>query len=165
MKFYTLIVLFFSLNNNISAQDTIQPPYKKFPSYPPVKLLNADSTSFYTKDDLPKKKKVMLVLFNPQCEHCQHEAETLTNNLDKFKKIHIVMTTTAPIYEMLNFANKYKLAEKSNIVFAQDTNYFLLSFYNLRNLPFHAFYGKNKELISVAEGSMTLEKIMTELSK
>jgi peroxiredoxin len=165
MKTCTLLFLFFSFFTTISAQDTIQAPYKKFPSYPPVKLLNTDSTSFYTKDDLPKKKKVMLVLFNPQCEHCQHEAETLTNNLDKFKKIHIVMATTAPIHEMVEFAHKYKLAEQTNIVFAQDTHYFLLSFYNLRNLPFHAFYGKNKELITVAEGSMTLEKIMTALGK
>jgi thiol-disulfide isomerase/thioredoxin len=149
----------------IKAQDSTLAPYKKFPTYPPVKLLLPDSTSFYTKEDLPKKKKVMLVLFNPQCEHCQQEAENLSQNLDKFKDTHVVMATTAPLYSMNEFMEKYKLGGYKNIVFTQDTHYFLLNFYNLHNLPFHAFYNKNKQLISVFEGSMTLEKIFAELNK
>ncbi len=165
MKRVFLLSLFIFACIHSFAQDSLLAPYQKFPTYPPVKLLLPDSTHFYTKADLPEKKKIMLVLFNPQCEHCQQEAENLAKNLDKFKKIHIVMATTAPLFEMKGFAKKYQLDGKDNIVFAQDTNYFLLSFFNLHNLPFHAFYGKKRELISVAEGSMTIEKIVAELSK
>jgi thiol-disulfide isomerase/thioredoxin len=149
----------------VKAQDSTLAPYIKFPTYPPVKLLLPDSTSFYSKDNLPKKKRVMLVLFNPDCEHCQHEAEILNQNIDKFKDIHIVMATTAPLYLVKKFMEKYNLGGYKNIVFVQDTHYFLLSFYNLHNLPFHAFYDKKGKLISVFEGSMTLEKIFTELNK
>lgn len=140
--------------------DTIQHPYLKFPTYPPVKLLLPDSTSFYTKQDLPKKLPVMVMVFNPQCDHCQHETEELIRNMDKLKNVQIVMATSSPFADMKGFIEKYKLGQYSNIVVAQDTHFFLLSFYMLHNLPFHAFYNKKKELISAFEGSMTMEKIL-----
>ncbi len=143
--------------------DSVKHPYQKFPTYPPVRLLQTDSVSFYTKEDLPKKKPVMLVLFNPQCQHCQHEAEELTKNIDQFKDVQIVMATTMLFDSMMTFREKYKLADHPNIVVAQDTHFFLPSFFMIHNLPFHAFYNKKKELISVFEGSMTIEKMVKEL--
>lgn len=145
----------------LTAQtDTIQHPYQKFPTFPPVQLLLPDSVSFYSKKDLPKKMPVMLVVFNPQCDHCQHETEELIRNMDKLKNVQIVMATSSPFADMKGFIEKYKLDQYKNVVVTQDTHFFLLSFYMLHNLPFHAFYNKKKELLSVFEGSMTMEKIL-----
>lgn len=105
----------------------------------------------------------MLVVFNPQCDHCQHETEELIRNMDKLKNVQIVMATSSPFTDMKDFIEKYKLAQYKNVVVTQDTDFFLLNFYMLHNLPFHAFYNKKKELISVAEGSMTIEKILAVL--
>lgn len=140
--------------------DTIQHPYQKFPTFPPVQLLLPDSASFYTKKDLPKKMPVMLMVFNPQCDHCQHETEALIQHMDQFKNVQIVMATSSPFADMKDFIVKYKLDQYKNVVVTQDTHFFLLNFYMLHNLPFHAFYNKKKELISVFEGSMTIEKIL-----
>jgi len=140
--------------------DSIEAPYKKFPFFPPMKLLLPDSSSFYTKDDLPKKKAVMLMLFNPQCEHCQHETEELIKNIDKFKDIHIVMATSMLFDSMMVFREKYKLAQYDNIVVGQDSQFFLITYYMLHNLPFLAFYNKKKELISVFEGSLGMEEVL-----
>jgi hypothetical protein len=140
--------------------DTIKPPYEKFPSYPPVKLLLPDSVSLYSRADLPKKMPVMVMVFNPQCEHCQQATEAMVAQIDKFKEIQIVMATTAPFGDMLAFRKKYRLDQFKNIVVSQDPNFFLNSFYMLETLPFYAFYNKNKELISAGESSMTVEKIL-----
>lgn len=144
----------------VAQADTVQLPYQKYPTYPPVKLLLPDSVSVYQKEDLPKKKPVMLMLFNPQCDHCQHETEALIQNIDKFKNIQIVMATTAMYPDMMAFREKYKLAQYQNIVVSRDPDYFLFSFFSIHNFPFHAFYNKKKELISIFEGSMTIEKIL-----
>lgn len=165
MQKFAFLVFIICSFTKANSQDSIAAPYLRFPSFPPVKLLKADSSGFYKKADLPDKKKIMLVIFNPQCDHCQHEAETLSKNLDKFEKTHIVMAAIGPLAEINDFARKYNLANKSNIQFTQDTHYFLLSFYNLSNLPFHAFYNKKKELISVKQGSLSIDKILTELDK
>ncbi|MBL7732138.1 MAG: redoxin domain-containing protein [Chitinophagaceae bacterium] len=164
-KTILLTVLVVSVSALFAQQDSIQPPYKKFPVYPPAKLLLPDNTSYYTKDDLPKKKPVMLMLFSPQCEHCQHETEVMTANMDKFDNVHIVMATTAPMPELLAFREKYKLTQFDNIVLCRDQDFFLFTFFALHNFPFHAFYNKKKELISAFEGSMTLEKVLSQFGK
>jgi hypothetical protein len=145
--------------------DSTKAPYLRFPNFPPVKLLMPDSASFFTKDNLSKKSAVMLMLFNPQCEHCQHETEEIIKTIDQFKGIQIVMATSMLFDSMMTFREKYKLAAYKNITVAQDTHYFLPSYYMIRNLPFLAFYNKKKELISVFEGSMPIAKALEELKK
>lgn len=102
----------------------------------------------------------MLMLFNPQCEHCQHETEEIIKNIDKFKDIQIVMSTSMPFDSMKAFREKYKLAQYDNIIVAQDTHYFLPSFYMIRNMPFLAFYNKKKELISIFEGALPVDRVL-----
>jgi thiol-disulfide isomerase/thioredoxin len=161
MKKIIASLVFASLTVTAFCQtDTIQHPYLKFPTYPPVQLLLPDSVSLYNKTDLPKKMPVMVMVFNPECGHCQIATETIVQNIDKFKNIQIVMATSAPFSQMLTFREKYKLDQYENIVVTHDANFFLTSFYMLHNLPFFAFYNKKKELISAGESSMTVEKIL-----
>lgn len=140
-------------------------PYKKHPFFPPAKLLLPDSSSWFTKADLPKKKPVMLVLFNPKCEHCQHETRELVAQIDRYKGIQIVMATTAPFEDMKKFREEYGLSGLSNVTVGWDNSFFLPVYFDIHNLPFHAFYNKKGELISVFNGSMTVEKTLAELEK
>lgn len=105
------------------------------------------------------------MLFNPQCEHCRHETEEIIQHIDKFKHIQIVMATSAPFDSMMAFRERYQLAKFSNIIVAQDTHYFLTSFFKVHSLPFLAFYNRKKELITVAEGSVPVEKIVAAFEK
>ena len=107
----------------------------------------------------------MLMIFNPQCEHCQHETEQVIKNIDGFKDVQIVMATLMPYDSMMKFREKYNLAQYDNIIVGQDIQYFLPTFYMIEQLPFLAFYNKKKELISVFEGSMPVEKVLEELKK
>lgn len=140
-------------------------PYKRFPTPPPFKLLLTDSATYFTKDGLAKKKAVMIMLFSPDCEHCQHKTEEIIQHIDAFEKVQIVMSTTFPFDKMVGFYNKYDLKRFDNIIMGKDINYLLPTFYNIRNLPFLAFYNKKKELISVFEGALPIEKIIEETRK
>jgi hypothetical protein len=144
----------------ISAQADTIPPYKKTTNFPAVRLLLPDSVSYYTKSNLDKKSAVMLMLFNPQCEHCQHETEVLVKNIDRFKKIEILMVTSMPFDSMTNFIAKYNLAKYKNIVVARDENYTLISFFRIRFLPAIALYNKNKEFQTLFEGSMNIDEAL-----
>lgn len=164
-KYFLGVVLTLLMLPGYSQNDSLQPPYKRFPFFPPVKLLLPDSVSYFTKDDLSKKSPVMLMIFNPACEHCQHETEEIIKNIDRFKGKQIVMATMMPFDSMMRFREKYKLTKFKNIIVAQDTHYFLPEFFMIRQIPFLAFYNKKKELISVFEGSMPIEKAIGELKK
>ncbi len=161
LAFLTILIC---LSVSTRAQTDTLPPYKKFPIFPPVKLMLADS-SFFTKDMLPRKTPVLLIVFNPQCDHCQHETEEILKSIDRFKDIQIVMSTSAEFSQMKDFIEHYNLASQKNIVVGSDPGFFLNTFYRMHNMPFLAFYNKKKELISVFEGSMPINKVLEELEK
>jgi thioredoxin-related protein len=137
----------------------MQPPYKRFPTIPPLKLMPIGSTTIFTKDQLKKNRPVLIMLFSPDCEHCQHETEELIKNIDHFKKIQIVMATMMPFDKMTAFYDRYDLKRFDNIVVGQDIYYLLPSFFKVRNLPYMAMYDKKGKLLSTFEGNMSMDKL------
>lgn len=140
--------------------DTMRPPYQRYPTVPALYLLLQDSSTKYTKADLPKKKPLLIVLFSPDCEHCQQEAEQMVTRKEDFKDIHVVMATTYPLHRMNEFAKKNGLTTMKNVVVAKDQHYLLPPFFNIRNYPFMALYNKNGNLIKTLEGAVGTEKIL-----
>ncbi|HEX2606745.1 MAG TPA: thioredoxin [Flavisolibacter sp.] len=140
--------------------DTTTPPYKKFPTLPPVQILLGDSTTKFTKESIAKGKPVLFMVFSPDCSHCQHEAEELVAHRDEMKDIQIVMITLHPLWQMNEFVKNYKLDQLKNVVVGKDVYYIMPSFYNIGNLPFLAMYNKNGGLISVFEGSLGISKVI-----
>ena len=124
------------------------------------RLQLVDSVTTFTKESLTRKSPLMLVLFNPQCEHCQHEIGEIIKNIDKFKKIQIVLATTMPLDSLRKFYMKNELMKYENIIAGCDKSYFLVSFFLIHNFPYLAFYNKKKELISTFEGTMLISKIL-----
>ena len=161
MKKWLLGLLIMVACGTVQAQlaDTAQAPYLRFPTLPPLQLMLGDSTK-YTKGDLPRKKPVLLMLFSPDCSHCQHTAEELLQLKNEIKGIHIVMATLHTLDKMNEFVAKYRLNELPNVVVGRDMYYLMPSYYNIKNLPYLAFYNKKGELIKGFEGSMSVEKIL-----
>ena len=163
-KCFLIIVLTITTLAIYCQAYTTQPPYKRFPVLPPIKILLTDS-SYFTKSDFKKKSNILIMLFNPDCDHCQHETEELIKHIDRFKNVQIIMATIMPFDAMKSFRRKYELSKYKNIVVGRDEHFFLVPFYNVSNLPFLAFYNKKGNLISVFEGSMPIEKVWAEFEK
>ncbi|MGC4036452.1 MAG: redoxin domain-containing protein [Chitinophagaceae bacterium] len=165
-KFQSLLVAAL-ISMTIYAQSGTepQPAYLRFPTVPPIKILKVDSATYFTKENLSKKKPTIVMVFNPGCEHCQHETEEIIKNIDEFKDIQVVMATPQSFTEMKDFYKTYKLANYSNIIVGRDEHFTLPSFYSIRSLPFLAFYDKKQNLISAHEGSMLIPKMLEEIKK
>ena len=163
-KIIAFFLLLTAMQYAFAQKDSVQSPYLRFPVFPPVQLMLSDSTLF-SKNDLGKNAAVILMLFSPECDHCQHTTEELIKQIDKFKKYEIVMATTLPFESMKAFRNKYALANHSNIIVGHDRKYFLPVFYNIHSLPFFAFYNRKKELITVFEGTLSINRMLEILTK
>src|SRR5690242_18607924 len=111
---FLLLMLLGFVSRGLAQQDP-EPPYKKFKTIPPFKIMLPDSTNYYTKDDLPRKKAVLMMLFNPICEHCKHETEDIIKNIDKFEDVQIVMATSMPFDSMKVFRDRFHLDQYPNI--------------------------------------------------
>jgi len=164
MKSWLLRLVLLCISIPSFAQvDSTTPPYKKFPTLPPIQILLGDSITKYTKENLPLNKPVLFMLFSPDCSHCQHETEELLAHKDYLKNIQVVMITLNPLWQMNEFVSRYGLNDVKNIVVGKDIYYILPSFYAIHNLPFHALYNKKGDLISAFEGSIKIENLLQTL--
>lgn len=161
MKRTVLLVCFAAiLATAFSQQDSAQAPYQRFPTIPPFKLLEIDSISYFTKNDLKKNKPVLIVLFNPDCEHCKHETEEIIKNIDELKDVQIIMSTNMPFAMMKGFYEKYELAKFNNIMMGQDFQFILPSFYKIKFMPYLAMYDKKGNLLTTFQGAMKIDELI-----
>src|SRR5438105_1375160 len=61
-KILVLPLLFIAIFSLAQKDSTIEPAYKRIPVLPAFKLLEADSVSYFSKNDLPKNKPVLIIL-------------------------------------------------------------------------------------------------------
>lgn len=158
MKFL-FVFLLFSSAGAFAQQDTMKPAYQRYPVIPGLQLFRSDSTK-YINENLPAKKQLLLVLYSPDCDHCQQEAEQIVARKEDLHDTHIIMVTTFPISRMNEFAEKYGLDKMENVVMAKDPYYVLLSFYAIRHFPYLALYDKKGKLIRTYEGSVSIDKVL-----
>ena len=148
-------------SSSYSQQENVtEPPYKRFPTVPPLKLLLLDSTSYFSKNDLKKNKPVLIIVFNPDCEHCKHETEEIIKNIDSLKNIQIIMATIMPFDLMKSFYENYDLQRFQNITVGKDVQYTLPSFYQMHFMPYLAMYDKKGKLLATFEGAMKMEDLI-----
>ena len=146
------------------AQTENDPPYKRFPTVPPFSLLAVDSTTI-TKENLAPNKPTILMYFNPGCEHCQHQMEDMIAQKEALKEIQIVMATYAPLNEMAEFIDKYKVAEFPIIKAGRDTKYMLQPFFKIGGLPYQALYDSDAKLITTYEGNVKIDTMLSAFKK
>jgi hypothetical protein len=90
----------------------VTPAAKNDLPFMPIAL--TDGTVANAKDF---KGKNILILFQPDCDHCQHEAEDIEKRLGDFKDYKLYFVSSAPMPDIEKFATTYKLKGKENILF------------------------------------------------
>jgi thiol-disulfide isomerase/thioredoxin len=113
---------------------------------PPFKMVLSDNT-ISTANDLPKGKPVVLIYFDPDCDHCQKLMTALFKKINDFKKAEIVLVTFKTTGDVVAFEKKYNTKKYSNIkVGTEGTSFYLRMYYGLMTMPFTALYDKNRNL-------------------
>ena len=146
-----------------AAKDSL-PVYQRFPTIPPFKIMAAPDSVAFGKDDLRKKKPVVIVYFSPDCDHCKHFTKELEAHYDLFKNAQIVMASSLDFDLVKRFYQEYKIAEFSNIVVGRDGTDFFRNFLAVRSYPTIAVYNKKGDFIKRFDGTATMEKIAAALT-
>jgi thioredoxin-related protein len=157
---FALSVWSFAQTNNNKL-----PPYQRFPTLPPIQILLSDSVTTYTRAQIPTGKQVLLIIFSPDCSHCQDETTQMIAHMDELKDVQIIMITYHPISMMKEFIEKYGLEKYSNIVVGKDVQYFTTGFYDVRNIPCMVLYSKNGKLIGKSDGTYPIEEVIRAFEK
>jgi len=157
-----LVPLLLCLIAAFSQTDSI-PLYKKFPNVPPFSIMKTPDSTKFTKDNLIQNVPVIMIVFSPDCEHCQHETEALIKNIDLFKNTQIIMTSPLDYSYLLKFYKDYGIAKCPNITIGRDGSYMLGTFFSIHDFPSIFVYDKNWDLVKSFSGSVRVEKIAAAL--
>lgn len=132
-----LIVIFFlSVTLLFSARAFSQP-------VPPFKMTLSDNKIF-NASELPKGKPLVLIYFDPDCDHCQRLMDTLFKKINSFKKAELVLITYKPVTELASFEKKHDTHKYTNMkVGTEGTGFYLRNYFKLMIMPFTALYDKN----------------------
>ncbi len=145
------------------AQETTLPVYKRFPTVPSFKIIKAPDSVVYKKEELKKKKATMVIIFSPDCDHCQMATKDLLANAGLFKKVQIIMASSSPYESILQFYKEYTIAQHPNIIMGMDQGYFFGTFYNITNFPSIFLYDKKGVFVQKFEGSVPFSTIALSL--
>jgi hypothetical protein len=160
VRIFFIYLLSVTVSCHLSAQNTApKAPYLLNRTIPSFTLLNVDSSTYLTNKNLTRNKKTLIVYFSPDCDHCQHQTDSILLKINRFKNIQILMATYQPLHELKAFNQRYALS-RYNIKFGRDVNFFFPPHYKIVNLPFLILYNEKGNLITTFEGITQVDKVL-----
>jgi thioredoxin-related protein len=163
MKKLLLIVasffIFYSGFSQTNASANKRPDYLSNPSIPAFTIYKAPDSTVFTNEDLKKKEATLLMIFSPECGHCQTETRELLKEINHFKNTQIVMVTWLPYTEMISFYHDFKIAEHPQITMGWDKKDFFLPYYHVQSYPELVVYDKKGNYVKSFSGSINLQDV------
>lgn len=139
-------------------------PYLKNKTLPNFSLLSTDSVAF-TQNILAENKNTIIMLFNPECEHCQQQLRLLLTTKEVTQTANLLLTSTETLRKLKDFYNKFQLQKYPWVYIGKDYKYFFGGFYQPKTIPVLAFYNKQKQLVFFNQGNVKKKEIVQALKK
>jgi thiol-disulfide isomerase/thioredoxin len=156
----TLFVVSLCATMTLYAQENIDPnaPFLKDKNIPKF-TLNLTTGKSFSNTQIPKNKYTCIIIFSPDCSHCQEEAAELTKNADKFKSVFFIWNSYKEMADIKVFATKYGLDKQSNVIVGRDPDFSIPVFFRPRMTPFVALYA-NGQLLKVYEQGVKVPELL-----
>ncbi len=159
-----LLLLLAFIYPAIALAQADKPPYLQFAGIPPFEMRLVPDSSLYGKKQLQKKRPLMIMLFSPDCDHCQQAVKLLLEKKALFKKIQVVMVSALPFEFINQFYLDYHLAGTGFKV-GRDGSYFLGTYFQNRTFPSYYLYNKKGNFIKMYDIQVPFEKMAEELKE
>jgi peroxiredoxin len=120
-----------------------------------ISLLNGQSI-----DARAIKTKTVLILFQPDCDHCQEEAKQIAENLEAFKNYNLYFVSSATLPELEKFAKDYHLSDYENILFGQTSTESILNNFGPIQAPSVYIYTEQGKLVNSLNGQVDISVLL-----
>jgi peroxiredoxin len=161
---FTLLVLFATIVSCTTSakRETINASeVKKESELPNLIFTNVDGTQTSAKTLLGKK--VLIILFQPDCDHCQRESKQIQEQLPAFKDYTLYFISSAPAVEIKKFSEDYKLSNEGNVHFAATDVQGILNSFGAIPAPSLYIYTEDGTLKSKFNGETEVDKVISQL--
>jgi thiol-disulfide isomerase/thioredoxin len=113
-------------------------------------------SAFLTPDGA---RPVVVVFFNPACEHCQHEAEELPKHPSLLRAARVWLLSTEPLPLLQTFAQRYRLDSLPGVTVARIEPRAAFDSLGFRGVPHLLVYGSNGTLKKEFRGETRWEAV------
>lgn len=158
-------ILFFAfilmIANGVYAQNQSDelPVYKRFPELPKFTIMKSPDSTVFTRDNLPKKKATIIMLFSPDCGHCTQTMKQMLENYDMWKSAELVMVSFLDYSHIQKFYDEFHIANYPNIVVGRDGSYYLGTYFANRQYPSFFVYDKKQNFVTEFRGNLDLKQL------
>lgn len=156
-------IVFTAATGRAQGYDTI-PPYLKNKQLPDFVLFSKDSVAF-DQTVLKPGKKTIIMLFNPECEHCQDQLTLMISMPEIKQNVQLLLATTETLEKLNIFYKKYNLQNWAFIYAGKDTKYILGKFFRPKTIPVLAFYDSRQQFVHLNQGSMSRKQLQKVLGR
>ncbi len=102
----------------------------------------------------------IIILFNTDCDHCQREAQAISEKIEGFKNYELLFIAADSVHRIENFSRTYHLADKPNVKFGSAE--FQDVFINFGSIPTPSIYiySHQRKLVKSFLGETPIEEII-----
>lgn len=159
-RILTFLMVSLLASSTLFAQSNIDPnaPFLKDKNIPKF-TLNLTTGKSFSNTQIPKNRYTCIIIFSPDCSHCQEEAAELTKNAAKFKNVFFIWNSYKEMNDIKAFAVKYGLDKQANVVVGRDPEFSIPVFFRPRMTPFVALYDRG-QLLKVYEQGVKVPELL-----
>lgn len=126
---------------------------------PPIRVVTSKGKNI-TNKDVAYDGNLLVMLFNPTCEHCENVTKAMERNIFLFKKTKVLLVAGAPMMEYLPyFENNLKTAEYPTLIVGIDSNFLVDRTFTYNNLPQISVYDKDRRFIKMFTGEVAIDSL------
>lgn len=136
---------------------------KKISVFPSFSLTTLQGNEFNSGEI--KEGPVLVILFHPECAHCQYEISGIMESRIPASVSKILMVSGANRNDILQFSRQNKLSLLKNALILVDSSYIFGDIFGNNVVPSNYIYGKDLNLIKAFHGECRIETLQKYISE
>lgn len=124
---------------------------------PNLKLLGMDGSVNYSRE---LNGKNVLVLYNPDCDHCQREAKEIRMQIEAFQNYTVWFVSSDNVENISRFAKDYDLVGQANVHFVRTEVMEVINNFGAIATPSVYIYSDERQLIKAINGETSIDQII-----
>ena len=153
-----LSVSFFSCSSPAKKEEKTSASPKN--DLPNITLSNLEGESFNAKN---LKGNTVLILFRPDCDHCQRESKQIQEHLKAFEDYSLYFISSDIPQKIKKFSEDYKLGGFENVHFTWAENQGVLTSFGSVPTPSLYVYDNTGKLMAKFMGETSIDVILKSL--
>jgi protein-disulfide isomerase len=154
------VLLYEDTAKKVATTSTAEPETRKARKHKKEKVTTIAGQTYLTAKDVDNGANLFIMLFNPTCGHCQDMTKHIENNIDLFKKSHLVFIATPMMSQYLHdFSELTKVYDYPSIKVGIDSSRFVDNAFLYQMLPQINIYDGDRKLLKIYTGDTPFDSL------